>query len=395
MTLRVLIVEDSLSQLDRLGLLMRKLGEQQEASAGIDKIQVAKAACAIEARQCLEQAAREEKPYHILILDLGLPEYREGSDNTERGLEILKLARKLDSAKVIIIVSAFLEQDEQLAVRAFQLGANDFIIKPYSKHMFRIRALNAWKLLREQYLSKRQELLDTREQTLSAYAWKSMAYQFSSYFSSFIQKVVYESEALASELSSRFGLDLTTSADDALVQHLRGLDEAVRGVRDKWAELQSGDDDDEAKLIVERELKKLAEELQPCVTVKFAEPLDGTTRVLSFQQSVEIILKEILVGGLGETGDNIRTWTATIAVGVEEGMAKVIFEDSYPNLPDEAVVAINSGENIRPRQEWRRAWGLSIAQHIALRGGGRLIIDPREQGDGNRITYLIPLVHHA
>jgi CheY-like chemotaxis protein len=394
MNLRVLIVEDNPAQLDHLALLISNLDKAQKAEVGIDKVEVTKASNAVEAQQLLQAAARGAMPYDLLLLDLALPKDQGGGEIPERGLDLLRIAREQNAAREIIIVSAFLGFEQYLA-SSYRGGATDFISKPYRKEELQRRFLNTGRLLREQYLSKRQELLDARERTLSVYSWKSLAYQFGSYFSTFIQKVVYESEALGSELSSRFGLDITTDADDTIVQHLRGIDEAVRGVRDKWAELQSGDDDDDADLIVECELKRLAEELPPCVTVKFAEPLDGTTRVLSFQQSVEIILKEVLVGGLSEAGDNARPWTATVAVEVEGGMAKVIFEDSYPHIPDEAVVAINRGENIKPRQEWARAWGLSIAQHIALRGGGRLIIEPRKQGDGNRITYFIPLVQHA
>lgn len=394
MNLRVLIVEDNSAQLDHLALQIGRLDEKQKAEVGIGEVEVTKASDAAEARQLLQAAARAAMPYDLLLLDLALPKDQGGGEIPERGLDLLRIAREQNAAREIIIVSAFLGFEQYLA-SSYHGGATDFISKPYKKEELQRRVLNAGRLLREQYLSKRQKLLDTREQTLSAYAWKSMAYQFSAYFSRFIQDIVYESEALGSELSGRFGLDFTADADDALIQHQRGINDAVRGVRDKWAELQSDDGDGDVELVVERELKKLVEEFPPCVAVKFAGPFDSTTRVISFQQSVEIILKEILVGGLSEAGDEIKTWAATVDVVVEEGMAKVNFEDSFPTIPDEAVAAINKGENIKPRQEWQRAWGLSIAQHIALRGGGRLIVAPREQGAGNQITYLIPLAQHA
>ena len=38
--------------------------------------------------------------------------------------------------------------------------------------------------------------------------------------------------------------------------------------------------------------------------------------------------------------------------------------------------------------QWR-AWGLSVAQQVALRGGGRLIVEPLE--GGNLITYRVTL----
>jgi hypothetical protein len=54
--------------------------------------------------------------------------------------------------------------------------------------------------------------------------------------------------------------------------------------------------------------------------------------------------------------------------------------------------AINGGFAIGPNHgatRFGRAWGLSVVQHVALRGGGRLIVTPQQQG--SQITYVIPL----
>ena len=70
-------------------------------------------------------------------------------------------------------------------------------------------------------------------------------------------------------------------------------------------------------------------------------------------------------------------------------MAEISFLDRFSPIPTDQAEQITQGEIIPPRDGQWRAWGLSIAQHIALRGGGRLIVEPR--GDGNLITYRVTL----
>ena len=56
----------------------------------------------------------------IVLLDLGLPDMD--------GLEIIEEIRKI-SAKPIIVVSARLEEQEK--IKALDLGANDYVVKPF------------------------------------------------------------------------------------------------------------------------------------------------------------------------------------------------------------------------------------------------------------------------
>ena len=68
----------------------------------------------------------------IVILDLGLPDID--------GLEVIQEIRKI-SSKPIIVVSARLEEQEK--IKALDLGANDYVVKPFSPKelMMRIKVL--------------------------------------------------------------------------------------------------------------------------------------------------------------------------------------------------------------------------------------------------------------
>src|SRR5207245_7149229 len=68
-------------------------------------------------------AAIEKGMNRMIILDLGLP---DGD-----GLDLLRLLREdLHRTEPVLVLTAFRQEDK--AVRAFELGANDFVTKPFA-----------------------------------------------------------------------------------------------------------------------------------------------------------------------------------------------------------------------------------------------------------------------
>jgi hypothetical protein len=102
-----------------------------------------------------------------------------------------------------------------------------------------------------------------------------------------------------------------------------------------------------------------------------------------------MIIREILTGGMSEIKDADLSTLPEIAVIIEKkaGMAEISFRDSFSPIPADQAEQITKGEIVPPRDGQWRAWGLSVAQSVALRGGGRLIVEPL--GDGNLITYRV------
>lgn len=72
-------------------------------------------------------AIKETKPA-LIVLDLGLP----GLD----GFEVCKEARKVFNGPIVILTG---RADEEQQILAFDLGADDFIIKPVSHNILRVR----------------------------------------------------------------------------------------------------------------------------------------------------------------------------------------------------------------------------------------------------------------
>jgi hypothetical protein len=104
-----------------------------------------------------------------------------------------------------------------------------------------------------------------------------------------------------------------------------------------------------------------------------------------------MIIREILTGGLSEIKEADPSTLPEVVVNIEKnvGMAEISFRDGFNPIPAEQAEQITKGEIIPPRDGQWRAWGLSVAQQVALRGGGRLIVEPME--GGNLITYRVTL----
>ena len=181
------------------------------------------------------------------------------------------------------------------------------------------------------------------------------------------------------------------------MRYLSSQWEAINNGRQEWARLLeslSRDSEKPDTISVEECLRDLSDALIPCLKVKRVEldfPQSGDTRAISFQQDVEAVLKEIIVGALSELPDHGDTKTITIEVKTADSRAEVRFRDNLGPMKD--VEAINTGHSIISDPEFGREWGLSVAQLVALRSGGELFLE--SQTDGNVITYFIPLAHHA
>lgn len=85
---------------------------------------------------CEAQEAVKEKDFSLIILDINLP---DGS-----GYEFLKEYRRKNSNPVLMLTANDLEMNE---VMGFELGANDYVTKPFSLAVLRVRIENLLRLV--------------------------------------------------------------------------------------------------------------------------------------------------------------------------------------------------------------------------------------------------------
>jgi len=400
MKLRIIVVEDEKPQAEATRHILRTISPEDMGEVGIDGVEVTLANCAADARRHLQQAVEDKKPFDIALLDLGLPENNGESESADQGLSILNFVREWKAAHDVIIVSVFTELDRYVGP-AFRLGASDFIGKPYNEEEMQARVLKAWSRIKE---SRRQmilnEMMKASLKELAPYADKGISYQLGSCFTKFTRQVRRETDELRAAMLNQFGLDSPEELPGALAQRLASVENSVRVARDEWKRIQEPfkiADDSPRDLVVENAIIQLAEDLRPCVTVRIEAPVQSETRILSFQDAYQdnamMVIREILVGGLIDPDEKEKSWEVAVKVAVVDGMAEIHFRDNFKSLPVELAEKVTKGDNIPPRDGQWRAWGLSIVQHIALRGGGRLIVAPLE--DGNLIIYRVTLAQNV
>lgn len=394
MNLRILVVEDEQPQADLVKHLLQNVSGDYKKQAGIDEVEVTLADCASKARQLLKQTKIDQRPYDMLLLDLGLPEYPLGNEEPELGMDILRLAKEEEATRGIIVISVFDELE-----RYVRLGASDFIGKPYDEEELPIRVFNTWVRIKEMHWQRMlNDIMKDSLRELAPYADKGISYQFGSCFSHLTQSVRRENEEMRDELFKQLNLSPTDALPEPLAQRLIAVEEAIRKAIEAWKEIQEpfkiADESSPHGVIVEQEVARQAEKLRPCVNIRLDTPAERETRILSFRDkfrdNAEVVIREILVGGLSEETDFSKS--LEIAVEVSEdgmGMAQIHFRDNFNSIRADLATGITNSDNIPPGDGQWRAWGLSVVQHIALRGGGRLIVEPQE--NGNLITYRVTL----
>jgi two-component system phosphate regulon response regulator PhoB len=112
---RILIVEDELDVADLVAHHLRKAGFQVEVVNN--------------GREALEQIRRH--PPNLLVLDLMLPEMS--------GLELCRTLRSEPLTRELVIIMLSARTEEIDRVLGFELGADDYVVKPFSPREFVLR----------------------------------------------------------------------------------------------------------------------------------------------------------------------------------------------------------------------------------------------------------------
>ena len=117
--------------------------------------------------------------YDGLILDIMMPE--------KNGYEVLSIIRKKKIDIPILLLSALNEVDDK--VQGFDLGANDYLSKPFSTKelIARIKVMLKENIVDDSYLQFQDILLNKKEETLSC---KNIKYQLSKYECSILSLLI-------------------------------------------------------------------------------------------------------------------------------------------------------------------------------------------------------------
>ena len=123
--LRILVVEDSASM---RSFVRNALESDSRSSAGVD---VVEASSGFEALRLLPRG-----PYDLVITDINMPDIN--------GLELISFIRKSESHKATPVLIISTQSSERDRARGLSLGANGYLIKPFSPEVLQTEV---WRLL--------------------------------------------------------------------------------------------------------------------------------------------------------------------------------------------------------------------------------------------------------
>jgi two-component system chemotaxis response regulator CheY len=123
--LRILVVEDSASM---RSFVRNALESDSRSSAGVD---VVEASSGFEALRLLPRG-----PYDLVVTDINMPDIN--------GLELISFIRKSESHKTTPVLIISTQSSERDRARGLSLGANGYLIKPFSQEALQIEV---WRLL--------------------------------------------------------------------------------------------------------------------------------------------------------------------------------------------------------------------------------------------------------
>lgn len=386
---KILVIEDDPPQLRGNKRDIETIPEATLRELGIGSFVFHLAHDVEEAERFLSQAAGS--PYDLVMLDLGLPIAGDGPRPVENGQRLLERIRQGGLAKEIIVISVFWEAAQ--VARAYRNGVVDFVAKPFETKELQTRFIRCWK----QLLGKESARLlgEMRSDELVQYAEKGLAHRFTACFSGLVQSVVHNGEEIEQYIHERYDLDRLKDSQDPLFRLLKSQHDVVAKRQGEWAELRDSlisPNDSLRAENVESLFAQISRSVLPCTVVKnFKLNLltEEKYEVSTFADDVGAVLKEIIVGGMREVPDyDFQRQEMEIRIQSADEQVRIIFADRLQPIDDEDAKVINQGMSLPPFRRFDRAWGLSVVQHVAMRGGGRLEIRP--QPKGNVVTYYVP-----
>ena len=123
--LRILVVEDSASM---RSFVRNALESDSRSPAGVD---VVEASSGFEALRLLPRG-----PYDLVITDINMPDIN--------GLELISFIRKSEAHKATPVLIISTQSSERDRARGLSLGANGYMIKPFSPEALQTEV---WRLL--------------------------------------------------------------------------------------------------------------------------------------------------------------------------------------------------------------------------------------------------------
>ena len=377
--IKILIVEDSQPARDRLLTIITSPPEAWLTGIGYAAFEADGVATAQEARDKLDRALAENRPYEVVLLDLHIPE--DGAEpggygaSEEIGRKLLAEIRSRLNAAVVVLTGY--PSTENL-IHSVQRGAADFIIKPLAdreaERMLFIRLIKAVGAARER---AHRELTGQRLYKHALVAERASRLDLSRRISEKLEVAVFHLERVAKVLEQQYGLDLqrddTSSATGgigALHGDLDGLKQCL--IETPRLESVPMADGSVPRIDVGQVFEEVIAQVRPCFLHQGVRLMPSTGKGLettSIESDLAEMVKEMMLGALDATQGQGEVIANASRAG---GRRDIVVSVSYDGPPvSEAVKdALHSGEipSGELKQIDQTYWFLwSVARNVGVR----------------------------
>jgi signal transduction histidine kinase len=324
-------------------------------------------------REALERVA--EKLPELVLTDVMMPEMS--------GTELCRALKQADATRNVPVVLVTSKAEREMKVRGLELGADDYVTKPFHPRelLARVRSLVRLRRLQEE-LSERNAALEAANAELGqALAELREAH---------VQLVQAERLAAVGELAAGVAHEVNNPVNFATnaLKALRGYVEEVRGITARLAGIDLGDPGrreaqiaELEKLRDEIELDQVADALAELVAI-VTEGLERTHRLVGDLRDFaapgdgprcEVDLRRSLESTLQLMGHELRRVGARVELDVTDPRPLVRGDARALNQ-----VFLNLLKNAAEALEGRRG---TIGVRIR-RSGGRIAVEVRDDGPG-------------
>ena len=393
----MLLVEDSPLIRQSLFELYTKPPKSLATKYEVPSFEVVAVGSGNEARCRLKEATENLQPFDVMVLDLALPTRNGAPASKDIGIGLFE---EFDERAFGSVLVESVWADATTLIRLLMVGRAFFVAKPFQQEaIFRVakQALNSTlQRLETQHQTfvaerfRRWTLLRSRAQTLD---WMART------VSEGIGEVLDQTGRLAALIGDRFQLDSERDSSDSICGALADLKRAATRTSAKCAHVRTSLDPSSGSLVpmvAERVVGEVIQRLRDEVAfrrVVISWPRDGVTQVHSFPQDVALALEEILFNAI-DASDEGQSVQVSVSRDDNRQTVNIAVVDETPPIGQAELEQIKDAVPISP--DAGRAWGLSLAQSVAMNIGAKLLIEPVRGGgkSGNKYILQLPLTSH-
>ncbi|HUT90069.1 MAG TPA: response regulator [Thermoguttaceae bacterium] len=376
-------------------MLLRTPPSDWSDGAGAMGFAVDEATSAEQARQRLDQAFRDKRPYDVILLDMQLPATeRDAEDDKafeEAGRKLLTDIRaSCDTA--VVVLTGF--PSPQNFIHAVREGAADFLAKPLASRedekMLFTRLVIAVGRTRE---AVHRKLRLQRLLWLKDHDRRSDHERFAKLVSEAMGRISDELHGLAETLSRRYGLDPNRDAEDPVCRHVAAVEEMGNDLaRTICKSIEQEEPARFEKVDVAATMTEQIARARPCYLHRGVRlewtPSEAELQTKTFPEDLRLMVAELILGTL-----ELAASESTVQLSSqrsEDGRDIVISATrSGKRVPKEVQKLLREGRWVRTQgnSDWQ---GLSFLQRIANNIGARL--DIKSSDERTVVSLRIPII---